>query len=186
MKIYIKNMLSKSCIIVVEDALKQLQISPLKINLGEVVIEEELSLEKEEKFRNLISKADLELFESKQVQITENIKRVIVDYVQNPEEYRAVNFSDSLSNELGYSYNYLSNLFVEAESITISKYIIKLRIERIKELIILGEHTISEIAYTLHYSSCAHLSNQFKKITGLAPSCFQKLKVKNRIPIHNI
>lgn len=179
-------MVSKSCILFVKNVLEQLQITPVKLSLGEIEIEEELSPEMKEKLKNLIKEADLELCESKQVKIVDNIKHVIVDYVHHPEEYQFVNFSELLSTELGYSYNYLSNLFIEVESITISKYLIKLRIERIKELIILEQHSISEIAHKLHYSSCAHLSNQFKKMTGLAPSHFQKLKEKKRLPIQKI
>lgn len=186
MKIYIKNMVSLRCILFVKSALDALNIKPVSVELGEVVTKKELSKEEKEMLNGRISKAGLELLESKQDIIVEKIKHVIIDYIYNPDDQPPINFSDLLSEKLNYNYNYLSNLFLESESSTISQYIIKLKIERVKELILLGEHTLTEISHELNYSSVAHLSNQFKKVTGHSPSQFQELKEKKRLAIHEI
>jgi AraC-like DNA-binding protein len=111
---------------------------------------------------------------------------VMIDYVYKSDEKPNVKFSVLLSKELNHNYTYLANFFSEVEATTIEQFMIALKIERIKELIIFGEDTLSEIAYKLHYSSVAHLSNQFKKVTGLTPSHFKALKEKRRITIQNI
>jgi AraC-like DNA-binding protein len=126
------------------------------------------------------------LLEKKQGVLIEKIRKVIIDYVYNSENKPILKFSALLSDELNHSYAYLANFFSEVEAITIEQYIISLKIERIKELIIFNDHTFSEIANMLHYSSVAHLSAQFKKATGLTPTHFKKLKEKRRISIQNI
>jgi AraC-like DNA-binding protein len=118
--------------------------------------------------------------------LVEKIKNVIIDMVHYSEELPKVNFSDYLSEKLNYDYTYLSNLFSEVQGITIEKFSISHKIERVKELIIYNELTISEIAWKLNYSSVAHLSNQFKKITGLSPSYFKQLKKKRKHNLENI
>jgi len=117
---------------------------------------------------------------------TEKIRKVIVDYVYNSDEEKNTKFSDLLSTKLNYSYTYLANFFSEVEATTIEQYIIALKVERIKELILFEEFTLKEITYKLNYSSVAHLSSQFKKVTGLTPSHFKTLKKKRRIAIQNI
>lgn len=186
MKIYVKNMVSLRCILFVKAALGELDIIPVKVELGEIETKEDLFDDQISKLNDKIRKAGLELLENKRDIIVENIKHVIIDYIYNPDEQPPINFSDLLSDKLNYNYNYLSNLFLEAESTTISQYIIKLKIERVKELMLLGEHTLTQIAYELKYSSVAHLSNQFKKVTGKSPSHFQDLKNKTRLAIHEI
>ena len=126
------------------------------------------------------------MLEKKQGVLIEKIREVMIDYVYNTEEKPNVKFSVLLSEQLNNSYTYLSNFFSEVEATTIEQYVIALKIERIKELIMFGEHTFSEIADKLHYSSVAHLSSQFKKATGLTPSHFKALKEKRRISIQNI
>ena len=126
------------------------------------------------------------MLEKKQGVLIEKIRKVIIDYVYNSENKPILKFSALLSDELNHSYAYLANFFSEVEAITIEQYIISLKIERIKELIIFNDHTFSEIANMLHYSSVAHLSAQFKKATGLTPTHFKKLKEKRRISIQNI
>lgn len=133
-----------------------------------------------------IKTVGLELLEKKKGVLIEKIRQTMVDYVYNSDEKPSVNFSTLLSDELKLNYTYLANFFSEVEATTIEQYIIALKIERIKELIIFGEHTFSEIAHMLHYSSVAHLSAQFKKVTGLTPSHFKALKEKRRIAIQNI
>lgn len=186
MKIYVKNMACESCKIVVKDALDELGISPIKVELGEIETKEELSDDEKKKLNNKINKAGLELLEKKQGVLIEKIRKVAIDYVYNSDEKPNIKFSVLLSEELNYSYTYLANFFSEVEATTIEQFIIALKIERIKELIIFGEDTFSEIAYKLNYSSSAHLSTQFKKATGLTPSHFKALKEKRRITIQNI
>ncbi|MBK6826125.1 MAG: helix-turn-helix domain-containing protein [Chitinophagaceae bacterium] len=186
MKFYIKNMACESCKIVVKEALEELKIPAIKVELGEIETGKDLTPEEKKEFNYKIKKAGLELLDKKQGAIIEKIRKVIIDYVYKTDEKPNIKFSVLLSNKLNLNYTYLANLFSEIESTTIEQYIIALKIERIKELIIFGEDTFSEIAYKLHYSSVAHLSTQFKKITGLTPSHFKALKEKRRITIQNI
>jgi AraC-like DNA-binding protein len=186
MKIYIKNMACESCKLVVKEALEELDITPVKVELGEIVTKEDVSDEEKKKLNSKIKKVGLELLEKKQGVVIEKIRKVIIDYVYNSDDRPNVKFSVLLSEELNQSYNYLSNFFSEVEATTIEQYMIALKIERIKELIIFGEHTFSEIAHMLNYSSVAHLSTQFKKVTGLTPTHFKALKEKRRIAIQNI
>ena len=186
MKIYVKNMACESCKVVVKEALEELDIPMVKVELGEIETTKDISAEEKKKLNNKIKKVGLELLEKKQGILIEKIRKVMIDYVYKSNEKPNVKFSVLLSEELNLSYSYLANFFSEVEATTIEQYIIALKIERIKELIIFGEHTFSEIAYKLHYSSVAHLSSQFKKITGLTPSHFKALKEKRRTTIQNI
>lgn len=179
-------MACESCKIVVKEALDELGISLVKIELGEIETKEDVSNDKKNSLNAKIKKAGLELLEKKQGVLIEKIKKVIIEYVYNPGEKSKMKFSVILSKELDYSYTYLANFFSEVEATTIEQYTIALKIERIKELIIFGEDTFSEIAHQLNYSSVAHLSTQFKKVTGLTPSHFRALKNKRRITIQNI
>lgn len=186
MKIYVRNMACESCKVFLKEALEELDITPVKVELGEVETKEDVTDEEKKKLNKLIKKVGLELLEKKQGIIIEKIRKVIIDYVYHSDEKPALNLSTLLSEKLKHSYTYLANVFSEVEATTIEQYVIALKIERIKELIILEEDTLSEIAEKLHYSSVSHLSNQFKKITGLSPSHFKKLKEKRRITIQNI
>jgi len=186
MKIYAKNMACESCVSVVKDALEELDISPASVKLGEIETKVEVTDEERKELNRKIKKVGLELLENKQAILVEKLKQVMIDYVYKTNDKPNIKFSVLLSEKLDHSYTYLANLFSEIEATTIEQYIIKLKIERIKELIVLEEHTLSEIAYKLHYSSVAHLSNQFKKMTGLTPTHFKALKEKRRITIQNI
>jgi AraC-like DNA-binding protein len=186
MKIYVRNMACESCKILVRDALDELGITPIKVELGEIETKEDVSDDEKKNLNGQIKKAGMELLEKKQGVLIEKIKKFIIDYVNNPDDKQNLNFSDLLSQKLDYSYTYLSNSFSEVEATTIQQYLTALKIERIKELIIFGEDTLTEIAYKLNYSSVAHLSSQFKKVTGLTPSHFKALKEKRRITIQNI
>lgn len=179
-------MACESCKILVKDTLDELGIPVVKVELGEIETREDVSDEVKKKLNSEIKKAGMELLEKKQGVLVEKIRKSIIDYVYNPEKNLNVKFSVLLSQELGHSYTYLANFFSEVEATTIEQYIIALKIERIKELIIFGEETFSEIAYKLNYSSVAHLSSQFKKATGLTPSHYKALKEKRRITIQNI
>lgn len=186
MKIYVKNMACESCKIFVRDSLEELGISLFKVELGEIETRYNLSDDEKEQLNSKIRTAGMELLEKKQGVLIEKIRKVMVDYVSNSENEPNVKFSDLLSKKLNHNYTYLSNLFSEVEVTTINQYIIALKIERIKELIIFGEDTFSEIAYKLNYSSSAHLSSQFKKETGLTLSHFKALKEKRRVTIQKI
>jgi AraC-like DNA-binding protein len=186
MKIYVKNMACESCKVFVKEALEELNVLLVKVDLGEIETKEDVSDDKKRQLNNKIKKVGLELLEKKQGVLIEKIRKVIVDYVYNSDEKPNIKFSVLLSEELNHSYTYLANFFSEVEASTIEQYMIALRIERIKELIMFEEHTLSEIAHKLHYSSVAHLSSQFKKVTGLSPSHFKELKEKRRISIQNI
>lgn len=186
MKLYIRNMACQSCKVVVREALEELDIKPLAVQLGEVETKEELTDEDKKKLNSKLKKVGLEILEKKNGVLIEKIRKVIVDYVYNSDEKPTSNFSVLLSKKLHYSYSYLANFFSEVEATTIEQYLISVKIERIKELILFEEDTFSEIAFKMHYSSVAHLSSQFKKITGLTPSHFKALKHKRRLTIQEL
>jgi len=178
MKLYIKYMVSLRCKMLVKEELEKLGHECVSVDLGSAEIEGELTQEEEEEFRENLKKAGLELLDDRKNILVEKIKSVIVDMVHYADELPNVNDSDYISEKLGYDYTYLSNTFSEVKGITIQKYIIMHKIEKVKELLLYDELTLTEIAYRLHYSSVAHLSNQFKKVTGLTPTYFKKLKKK--------
>jgi len=186
MKIYVKNMACESCMAFVKVALDELDITPVRVELGEIETKEDITDDEKRELNGKIKKVGLELLEKKQGALIERIRKVMIDHVYKSDDKPKIKFSVMLSEQLGHSYTYLSNFFSEVEATTIEQYIIALKIERIKELIIFGEHSLSEIAHMLHYSSVAHLSTQFKKSTGLTPSHFKALKEKRRIAIQNI
>jgi AraC-like DNA-binding protein len=186
MKLYIKYMVSTRCKMMVKEALKQLGLHFIVVDLGVVEIMEILSDEQKEELRTLLSNVGLELMEDKKAMLIEKIKKVIIEMVHYADELPKTNFSDFISKKLDYDYTYLANLFSEVQGTTIEQYIISHKIERIKELIVYGEMNITEIANNMNYSSVAHLSSQFKKVTGLTPSHFKQLKEKRRIPIEEL
>jgi len=170
----------------VKDEIKKLGLHFVMVDMGIVEIMEEISAAQREQIRFALHKSGLELMDDKKAVLIEKIKNVIIEMVHYSDELPKVNFSDYLYSKLNYDYTYLANLFSEVQGITIEKFIITHKIERVKELIIYDELNLSEIAWKMHYSSVAHLSNQFKKITGLTPSHFKKLKDKRRQPIEEI
>lgn len=186
MIIYVKNMACESCKIFVKDALEELKILPATVELGEIITNMDVSDDEKLKLNKRIKKAGLELLEKKQGILIEKIRKVAIDYVYKSDEKPNLKFSVLLSEELNLSYNYLANFFAEVQATTLEQFIISLKIERIKELIIFGDDTFSEIAHKLHYSSVAHLSTQFKKSTGLTPSHFKNLKEKRTLTIQNM
>ena len=179
-------MACESCKIVVKEELEKLGLHPTKVELGEADVKEKISDEKQKKFNNAIKKAGLEVIHNKEGILLEKIKKEIIEYVHDKEEKRPGNFSKYLSKKLNYSYTYLSAFFSTIQATTIEQYIIALKIERAKELILFNEHNLTEIAYQLNYSSVAHLSSQFKKVTGLTPSHFKKLKKARRTVIQQL
>ncbi len=180
MKLYIKNMVCIRCKMVVKDELKKLGIHYTVVELGEVEILENISPEQHEQFKLALLKSGLELMDDKKSVLIQRIKNVIVELVHYTEEPLAIKFSDFLSQKLNHDYTYLANLFSEVQGTTIEKFFISHKIERVKELLVYNELNLTEIAYLMHYSSVAHLSTQFKKVTGLTPSYFKQLKEKRR------
>ncbi len=186
MKLYIKYMVSLRCKMVVKDELRKLGINYSNISLGQVELAEEINRSQLENIRIALKQSGLELMDDKKSVLIEKIKDVVIEMVHYEDELPKVNFSDYLTEKLGYNYTYLANLFSETEGTTIEHFIIIHKIERVKELIIYDELNLTEIAWKLHYSSVSHLSNQFKKITGLTPSFFKSLKNKKRSNLENL
>ena len=179
-------MACESCKIFVKDTLDEMDIKTVKVDLGEIETKEDVTDEEKKILNKKIKKAGLELLERKQGILIEKIRKFVIDYVYNDAEKSNLKFSTLISRELHHSYTYLSNFFSEVEATTIEQFLIALKIERIKEMIVLEEFTLSEMADKLSYSSVGHLSNQFKKVTGLSPSHFKKLKEKRRITIQKL
>jgi len=170
----------------VKEELKKLGLHFIVVELGEVEIMEKITAEQRALLQTGLTNSGLELMDDRRSVLIERIKNVIIDMVHHSEEEIRVNFSYYLSEKLNHDYTYLANLFSEVQGTTIEQFIIAHKIERIKELIIYGELNITEIAWKMNYSSVAHLSNQFKKMTGLTPSHFKSLKDKRRSPIEEI
>ena len=186
LKLYIKYMVSNRCKIMVKEELKKLGLHFMVVDLGEVEIMEEITAEQRAELQNALLESGLELMDDKRAILIEKIKNVIIDMVHHSEEVVKTNFSEYLTSKLDYDYTHLANLFSEVQGTTIAQFLISHKVERIKELIIYDELSISEIAWKMNYSSVAHLSNQFKKVTGLTPSHFRQLKNKRRSPIEEV
>ncbi len=186
MHLYIKNMVCNRCILVVQQELDKLDIDRYKVTLGAVETTGELAKEKLEQLDKNLTALGFELLDNSKQQLIEKIKNIVIQRVHHADEQEQHNFSDILSSALHKDYSYLSSLFSEVAGITIEKYIIHQRIEKVKELIIYDELNLSEIAYQLGYSSVAHLSNQFKKVTGLTPTYFKQVGQNKRKPIDHI
>jgi AraC-like DNA-binding protein len=179
-------MVSIRCKIVVKAALKKLGLHFIIVDLGEIEIMEELSDEKREELKAELKKSGLELMDDKRAIMIEKINNVIIEMIHYSEELPKMNYSDYISEKLHLDYTYLSNIYSEVKGITIQQFIILHKVERAKELLIYDELNLTEISYKLNYSSVAHLSNQFKKITGLTPTHFKQMKSKRRKPIEEI
>lgn len=179
-------MVSNRCKVAVKEELKKLGLHYIVVDLGEVEIMENLTADQRKLVKIALLSEGFELMDDKRSILIERIKNTIIEMVHHTEEMIKINFSVFLSEKLNHDYTYLANLFSEVQGTTIEQFIISHKIERIKELIIYGEDTITEIAWKMNYSSVAHLSNQFKKATGLSPSHFKQLKDKRRSPIEDI
>ena len=184
--LFIKNMVCNRCIMVVQNEMDKLGISVKHITLGEVLLENELTEDQKKKIDSALTPLGFELIDDKKSRIIEKIKNSIIEIVHHKDNQAKNNLSDLLTHELHQDYNYLSHLFSEIEGITIEKYFIAQKIERVKELLVYDELSLSEIAFQLNYSSVAYLSNQFKKVTGLTPSHFKKVKAEKRKPLDQV
>ncbi len=174
------------CKMVVKDELTKLGLHYTTVELGEAEIMENISTIQHDQLKTALLKSGLELMDDKRSVLIQKIKTVIVELIHYSEEPLIINFSDYLSQKLNHDYTYLSNLFSEVQGTTIEKFIIANKIERVKELLVYNELNLTEIAYLMHYSSVAHLSAQFKKVTGLTPSHFKLLKDKRRSMLEDL
>ena len=179
-------MVSLRCKMIVTEELKKLGIAFSQLELGVVDVTEDFSEEQREQLKKNLQQSGLELLDDKKSILIEKIKNVIVEMIHYTDELPRVNFSSYISEKLGYDYTYLANTFSEVKGITIQQYIIIHKIERVKELLLYNELNLSQISYQLHYSSVAHLSNQFKKVTGLTPTYYKQLKQLRKKNLENL
>lgn len=186
MKLVIKNMVSVRCKLIVKSELENLNIHFSVLELGEVEVEAGLSLLQLQALAAGLQKSGLELLEDRKSILIERIKNIIIEMIHYSEEPPMQNFSFFLSEKLQYDYSYLSSIFSEVNGITIGNFIIAHKIERVKELLVYDELSLTQIAGKLHYSSVSHLSNQFKKVTGLTPSFFKQMKHKHLVALESL
>lgn len=186
MRLYIKYMVSLRCKMLVKEELAKLGLQYVVIDLGMVEILENITQLQREQLKENLLRSGLELLDDKKSILIEKIKNVITEMIHYSDELPKINYSDYISEKLNYDYTYLANIFSEVKGITIQQFIIIHKIERIKELLLYDELNLTQISYKLNYSSVAHLSNQFKKATGLSPSFYKRLKQKRKSNLENM
>jgi len=179
-------MVSLRCKMMVKQELKNLGLKFVVIELGMVEVLEDITEAQHLQLQINLNKSGLELLDDKKSILVEKIKSVIVEMIHYSDEVPKVNCSDYISEKLHHDYTYLANIFSEVKGITIQQFIIMHKIEKVKELLLYDELSLTEISYQLHYSSVAHLSNQFKKITGLTPSFYKQLRNKRKSNLENM
>jgi AraC-like DNA-binding protein len=179
-------MVSLRCKLFVKEELKKLDLQFVNVELGMIELLEEITVQQHADLKKTLLSAGLELMDNKRSILIERIKGVIIEMIHYTDELPKVNYSDYISEKLGYDYTYLANTFSEVKGTTIQQFIIVHKIERVKELLLYDELNLTEIAYKLHYSSVSHLSNQFRKITGLSPSFYKKLREKRQLNLENM
>lgn len=184
--LYIKNMVCDRCIMVVRELLNQLGFTVQSVELGKAVVAEEPDAAQREKLRGELQALGFELLDDKRMQLVEQMRNAIIELVHYQQNQLKVNLSQFLSDKFHHDYSFLSKLFSEETGTTIEKYLIAQKIERVKELLMYGELSLSEIALTMNYSSVAHLSTQFKNVTGMTPSAFKQQKVQLRKPLDKV
>ena len=186
MNYYVKNMVCNRCITAVQQVFERLDYQPVRIALGEVETANPISNDDLDNLRKSLVGQGFELIDDTKSRIIERIKNIVVQSVHHNHEDLKVNYSEYIESQLNRDYAYLSSLFSEVEGTTIEKFVILQKTERVKELLVYNELTLSEIAYQMGYSNVAYLSNQFKKITGLTPSHFKQVKENKRNPLDEI
>lgn len=186
MKLYIKNMVCNRCIMVVKNEMEKFGFQPLNIILGEVELKEEVTEDEKQLLNQHLKTFGFEIIDDKKSRLIGQIKSLIIEIVHQKNSELNSNLSDYLSAKLHHDYTYLSNLFSEVEGTTIEKYFIAQKIEKVKELLVYDELSLSEIADQMNYSSVAYLSNQFKKVTGLTPTYFKNIKADKRRPLDEV
>ncbi|WP_445383046.1 helix-turn-helix domain-containing protein [Robiginitalea sp. IMCC43444] len=179
-------MVSLRCKLMVKHELEKLDIHYISIELGMVELKEAIPDKILQELKTNLAKSGLELLDDKKSILVDKIKNIIIKMIHYSDEIPEINFSDYLAEKLDYDYTYLSNLFSEVKGITIQHFIIKHKIEKAKELILYNELNLTEIAYKLNYSSVAHLSNQFKKVTGHTPTYYKKIGEKRKRNLENL
>jgi AraC-like DNA-binding protein len=179
-------MVCNRCKMVVKSEIEKFGLHPLSVELGEVEIAEALNEQEKSGLNERLLSLGFALMDDKKIRIIEKVKNLIVDLVQNKNSQLKTNLSDYLSTELHHDYSYITNLFSQVEGTTIEQYFISQKIERVKELLVYDELSLSEIAFELNYSSVSHLSKQFKKVTGLTPSHFKQLRENKRRPLEEL
>ncbi|NIO42901.1 MAG: helix-turn-helix domain-containing protein [Burkholderiales bacterium] len=177
MKVLVKNMVCDRCKYVIENVLNEVNLKPTSVTLGEIDFgDAEVDADRLEEFRSKIEPLGFELINDRKGRLIENIKKCVIALIQQQDALEKTKISDLLGSHLHHDYTYLSNLFSAVEGVTIEQYFISQKIEKTKELLVYDELTLTEIAYRLGYSSVAHLSRQFKKVTGMTPSQFKRLR----------
>jgi len=175
MNLYIKNMVCNRCIMVVKQELENLKLKPLKVSMGEAELSKQPSVKQMQQLNSRLLQLGFEILDDKKQKQIEKIKSLLIKKVQSGDVEEHFSISEYLSNALHKDYSYISRLFSEVEGITVEQFFILQKIEKVKEWLVYGELNLSEISFRLGYSSVAHISAQFKKITGLTPSHFKKL-----------
>lgn len=186
MKLYVKYMVSLRCKMMVEEALKTAGVDYISLDLGVIDTVKEITPQQREELNDFLLKSGLELLENKKSILIERIKNLITEMIHYADELPKENYSVYISRKLGYDYTYLADTFSEVKGVTIQQFIIAHKIERVKELLLYDELNLTQIADKLNYSSVAHLSNQFKKTTGLSPSFYKQLKKKRKLTLENL
>ena len=186
MKLFIKNMVCPCCILVVRDILRQAGIEASSVVLGEAVLPAELTAERRKELDEALRAVGFELIDDRRKQTVERVKNTVIELVREKDAALRTNLSDYIADRLHQDYGAVSSLFSEIENTTIEQYFIAQKIERVKELLVYGELSLGEIADKLNYSSTAHLSAQFKKVTGLTPSHFRKIGENRRKPLDKV
>ena len=186
MKLYIKNMVCNRCIMMVKSELEKFGLQPDAVHLGEVDLPREISEEEKELLDSNFRDLGFEIIDDRKTRLIESIKTCIVERIHYTEEPLKMTFSEYLSEKFHQDYSSLSKLFSEVQGMTIEQYVITQKIEKVKELLVYDELSLSEIALQLNYSSVSHLSKQFKKVTGLTPTHFKQVKENKRIPLDKL
>lgn len=187
MKLFIKNMVCNRCVMVVRNELENMGLKPVHVTLGEAEIKNDLKPDQKETLRHNLAALGFELLDDKNAKLVEKIKNAIIEIIHYGEDLdNRIKFSKQIEQKVGVDYHQLSTLFSDTEGTTIEKYIILQRIEKVKELLVYNELSLSEIAFKTGYSSVQHLSTQFKKITGLTPSHFKEIKENKRKPLDEV
>jgi AraC-like DNA-binding protein len=186
MKLYIKYMVSIRCKMIVKSELERMGLSYRTVNLGMVDVDQQLTQQQRIELKAALEKSGLELMDDKKSILVEKVKSLVIEMVHYDDELPTIKKSIYISDKLQYDCTYLANLFSEVTGTTIEQFIIAHKIERIKELILYNELTLTQIAHKMQYSSLAHLSNQFKKVTGLTPKYYKAMKLKKRDPLEDV
>ncbi|MGV3631285.1 MAG: AraC family transcriptional regulator [Bacteroidota bacterium] len=186
MKLYIKNMVCERCKMVVKTELEKLGLHPIAVQLGEAEFSVELTAQEIEAVQSALTQFGFELIDDRKSRVINKIKTLIIDLVHHQYHKLPVNLSEYIVEHIPMDYSYISSLFTQVENTTIEHFYIRQKIEKVKELLVYDELNLNEISDHLNYSSASHLSKQFKKITGVTPLHFKRLKEQKRIPIENL